>query len=208
MARYREPLCRLCRAERTKLFLKGHKCLTEKCPVERRLYPPGEHGRARRRILGYGLQLREKQKLKRYYGMSEKQFRFFFRRAVRKRGITGEHLLSMLERRLDNVIFIAGFSYSRAQARQLIAHGHVCVNGKKVDIPSFLVGKDDVISFQKKSAESEDLKALVESNKSKAVPGWVEVDWEKMQVRVLSSPSREHITLPVEEHMVVELYSK
>jgi len=208
MSRYREPLCRLCRSERTKLFLKGNKCLTEKCPVERRLYPPGEHGRTRRRILGFGLQLREKQKLKRYYEMSERQFRLFFRRAERRKGVTGEALLVMLERRLDNVLFIAGLSLSRAHARQLITHGHFQVNDKKVDIPSFLVNKNDVISFRNKSASNKTLRAVVDSNKSKTVPGWIEVDHEKMQAKILSFPTREDITFPVEEHMIVELYSK
>jgi len=208
MSRYREPLCRLCRSEKTKLFLKGDKCLSVKCPVERRLYPPGEHGRSRRRVLGFGLQLREKQKLKRYYEMSERQFRLFFRRVERKRGITGENLLIMLERRLDNVIFLAGFSLSRAHARQLITHGHFQVNEKKVNVPSFLVDKNDVISFRNKSASNETLKAIVDSNKNKTVPGWIEVDSEKIQAKILSFPSREDITIPVEEHMIVELYSK
>ncbi len=208
MSRYSEPICRLCRVERVKLFLKGSKCLSDKCPVERRLYAPGEHGRARRRILGYGLQLREKQKLKRYYGMSERQFRLFFRRAEQKKGITGENLLIMLERRLDNVIFVIGFSHSRAQARQLITHGHFRIDGRKVDIPSFLVSKGDVVSFKDGSGKQEELRAIVESNRTKQVPGWIEVDPEKMQARILNLPTREDVTLPVEEHMVVELYSK
>jgi len=191
-----------------KLFLKGSKCLSEKCPVERRPYPPGEHGRARRRILGYGIQLREKQRLKRYYGMTERQFRLFFQRAERKRGITGENLLTMLERRLDNVIFLTGFSHSRTHARQLITHGHYLVNDRKVNIPSFLVNKGDVVSFKEKSMKNEELKALVESNKNKAVPGWIEADPEKMEAKILSFPTREDITLPVEEHLVVELFSK
>ncbi len=208
MSRYREPVCRLCRGEKVKLFLKGSKCLSEKCPIERRLYPPGEHGRARRRIRGYGIQLREKQKLKRYYGMSERQFLLFFQRAEKKRGITGDNLLAMLERRLDNVVFITGFSHSRDHARQLINHGHFRVNEWKVDIPSFLVNKRDVITFREKSAKHEELKAIVDSNKSKTVPGWIEVDSEKMLVKILSFPEREDITFPVEEHLVVELYSK
>jgi len=208
MSRHKEAVCRLCRGEKVKLFLKGSKCLSEKCPIERRLYPPGEHGRARRRIMGYGLQLREKQKLKRYYGMSERQFRLFFHRSERKRGITGENLLAMLERRLDNVVFITGLSHSREHARQLINHGHFRVNEWKVNIPSFLVNKGDVISFRDKSAKHEELKAIVESNKNKTVPGWIEVNPEKMQAKILAFPSREDITFPVEEHMVVELYSK
>jgi small subunit ribosomal protein S4 len=208
MPRHRESVCRLCRAEKTKLFLKGSKCLSEKCPVERRPYPPGEHGRARRRILGYGIQLREKQKLKRYYGMSEKQFRLFFQRAERKRGITGENLLAMLERRLDSVVFLIGFSYSRDHARQLITHGHFRVNERKVDVPSFLVNKGDTVSLREKAMKREELKAIVESNKNKTVPGWMEVNWEKMEAKILSFPVREDITFPVEERLVVELYSK
>ncbi len=208
MSRYREPVCRLCRGEKVKLFTKGSKCLTDKCPVERRLYPPGEHGRRRRRVLGYGLQLREKQKLKRYYGMSEKQFRLFFQRAERKRGVTGENLLSMLERRLDNVIYLIGFSHSRSHARQLITHGHFRVNNWKVNVPSYLVSKGDNILFKDKSAKHEELKAIVSSNKSKTIPGWIDVDWESMQAKILDFPTREDITFPVEEHLVVELYSK
>jgi len=191
-----------------KLFLKGSKCLSEKCSAERRPYPPGEHGRARRRILGYGIQLREKQRLKRYYGMTERQFRIFFQRAERKRGITGENLLTMLERRLDNVVFLIGFSHSRAHSRQLITHGHYQVNDRKVNIPSFVVNKGDVVSFREKSTKNEELKALVESNKNKAVPSWIEADAEKMEAKILSFPTREDITLPVEEHLVVELFSK
>lgn len=208
MSRYRGADCRLCRVEKVKLFLKGSKCLSEKCSVERRPYPPGEHGRARRRILGYGIQLREKQRLKRYYGMTERQFRIFFQRAERKRGITGENLLTMLERRLDNVVFLIGFSHSKAHARQLITHGHYQVNDRKVNIPSFVVDKGDVVSFREKSTKNEELKALVESNKNKTVPGWIEVDAEKMEAKILSFPTREDITLPVEEHLVVELFSK
>lgn len=208
MSRYRGADCRLCRVEKVKLFLKGSKCLSEKCSVERRPYPPGEHGRARRRILGYGIQLREKQRLKRYYGMTERQFRIFFQRAERKRGITGENLLTMLERRLDNVVFLIGFSHSKAHARQLITHGHYQVNDRKVNIPSFVVDKGDVVSFREKSTKNEELKALVESNKNKTVPGWIEVDVEKMEAKILSFPTREDITLSVEEHLVVELFSK
>lgn len=208
MSRSRESVCRICRTERVKLFLKGSKCLTEKCSVERRPYPPGEHGRARRRILGYGIQLREKQKLKRYYCMSEKQFRLFFKRAVQKRGVTGENLLIMLERRLDNVVFLIGFSHSRAHARQLITHGHFRINGRKASIPSMLVNKGDVLSFRDKSKEHEELKAIVEFNKNKTVPGWLEVDRKKVETNILSFPTREDVTFPIEEHLVVELYSR
>jgi len=208
MSRYREPICRLCRVERTKLFLKGSKCLSEKCPLERRAYPPGEHGRRRRRILGYGIQLREKQKLKRYYSMTEKQFRLFFKRAEKKRGITGETLLSMLERRLDNVVFLLGFAHSRAHARQLITHGHFLINGHKAAVPSMLVKKDDIIFFCEKSAHHEEIKGIVESNKTKSIPGWISADFEKMQAKVVSLPTREDVSFPVEEHLIIELYSK
>lgn len=208
MSRYREPICRLCRVEKSKLFLKGNKCLTDKCPLERRAYPPGQHGRSRRRILGYGIQLREKQKLKRYYGMSEKQFRLFFERAERQKGITGETLLAMLERRLDNVVFLTGFAHSRAHARQLINHGHFLVNESRVTVPSFQVKAGDVVTFRERSAKSEDVKAMLEFHKNKAVPGWLEADWDGKTARIVALPTRADITMPVEEHMVVELYSK
>lgn len=208
MSRYREPICRLCRVEKSKLFLKGNKCLTDKCPLERRAYPPGQHGRSRRRILGYGIQLREKQKLKRYYGMSEKQFRLFFERAERQKGITGETLLAMLERRLDNVVFLTGFAHSRAHARQLINHGHFLVNESRVTVPSFQVKAGDVVTFRERSAKSEDVKAMLEVHKNKVVPGWLEADWDGKTARIVALPTRADITMPVEEHMVVELYSK
>jgi small subunit ribosomal protein S4 len=208
MSRYREPICRLCRVEKSKLFLKGNKCLTDKCPIERRAYAPGQHGRSRRRILGYGLQLREKQKLKRYYGMSEKQFHLFFQRAERQKGITGETLLAMLERRLDNVVFISGFAQSRAHGRQLINHGHFLVNETRVTVPSFQVKPGDAIIFRERSAKTEDIKAMLEAHKNKALPGWMEVDWASGTTRIVSLPTRADIQIPVEEHMVVELYSK
>jgi small subunit ribosomal protein S4 len=208
MSRYREPLCRLCRVEKTKLFLKGNKCLTDKCPVERRAYAPGQHGRARRRILGYGLQLREKQKMKRFYGMSEKQFRLFFDRAEAKKGVTGETLLQMLERRLDNLLYISGFAHSRAHARLLVTHGHMMINGARVAVPSYLVKAGEVVAFRERSAKSEDVKALLQSHAGKTVPGWLQVDRDGLQVRVMALPTRADVTLPVEEHMVVELYSK
>jgi len=194
--------------ERTKLFLKGDKCLSEKCPVERRAYAPGQHGRARKRVLGYGIQLREKQKLKRFYGMTERQFRLFFKRAERQKGITGENLLSMLERRLDNVIYILGFARSRSQARQLITHGHFLINGKKVTIPSFLVSEGDQLNLRPRSAEYADIKEMISQNRNKTIPGWLAVDWDNMSARIASLPTRADITLPVEEHYVVELYSK
>jgi small subunit ribosomal protein S4 len=208
MAKYQGADCRLCRVEKNKLYFKGAKCLTDKCPLERRAYAPGQHGRTRKRVLGYAIQLREKQKLKRFYGMSEEQFRFFFERAERQKGVTGENLLSMLERRLDNVVFLLGFSLSRGHARQLIGHGHFRLNDHKSDIPSALVKPGDVISFRPRSAKSEDTQAVVASNRSKTVPGWLEVDWDNMKGRVVGLPKRQDVTLPVEEHLVVELYSK
>ncbi len=208
MARNNGPDCRLCRAEKTKLFLKGNKCMTDKCPIERRGYPPGQHGRARKRMLGYSLQLREKQKVKRFYGMTEEQFLLFFKRAERQSGITGDNLLSMLERRLDNAVFLLGMSLSRAHARQLISHGHFYVNDHKVNIPSALVKAGDVVSFKERSVKSEDIKAVVESNKTKQVPGWLQADWNNLKGRVVSIPTRQDVTVPVEEHLIVELYSK
>lgn len=208
MGRKREKVCRLCRVEKTKLFLKGSKCLTDKCPLERKSYPPGEHGRRRRRILGYGIQIREKQKLKRYYGMSERQFRLFFKRAEKKKGVTGEILLSMLERRLDNVLFLAGFSHSRAHATQLIAHGHVRKNDRKASVPSMQVDKGDIITFKNSTKNKSEIKAIVEYNENKSVPGWLEVDRENMQINIVSLPTREDVPMDVEEHLVVELYSR
>ena len=208
MARNSDPNCRLCRVEKTKLYFKGHKCLTEKCPVERRAYAPGEHGRARKRILGYAIQLREKQKLKRFYGMNEEQFRLFFKRAERQRGVTGDNLLSMLERRLDNVVFLMGFAPSRAQARQLIAHGHFRVNDQRVNIPSFQVKAGDVVGFRERSAANENLKAFVEASRSKSMPAWLAVEWEALRGRIQALPTRADVQIPVEEHLVVELYSK
>jgi len=203
-----QNVCRRCRVEKTKLFLKGNKCLTDKCPVERRAYAPGQHGRARRRILGYGIQLREKQKLKRYFGMTEKQFRLFFKRAEQKKGITGENLLVALERRLDNVVYLMGFSESRSQARLLINHGHFLVNERRVNVPSYPVEVGNVIAFGERSVQSKYLKAMVDGHKGKTLPGWLEVDRDSMTGRVLALPTRANVTLPVEEHLVVELYSK
>jgi small subunit ribosomal protein S4 len=208
MSRYREPICRLCRVEKAKLFLKGNKCLTDKCPIERRAYAPGQHGRSRRRILGYGIQLREKQKMKRYYGMSEKQFHLFFTRAERQKGITGETLLSMLERRLDNVVFVSGFAHSRAHARQLVNHGHFMVNETRTTIPSLLVKPGDIVAYRERSAKAEEVKALLDLHKTKAVPSWLEIDGGASKIRITALPSRADIQLPVEEHMIVELYSK
>lgn len=208
MARYGEAVCRQCRVERTKLFLKGEKCFSEKCPVERRAYAPGQHGRARKRILGFGIQLREKQKLKRYYGMTERQFRLFFERAEMKKGITGENLLTMLERRLDNVVYLMGLAASRRHGRQLISQAHYLVNDRKVTVPSFLVSEGDVITFRPRSAQSAKMKELVERNRNKTVPGWIEMDWDNLKGKITALPTRQDVTLPIEEHYIVELYSK
>lgn len=208
MSESNNAACRRCRVEKTKLFLKGDKCLSNKCPVERRAYAPGQHGRLRRRILGYGIQLREKQKLKRFYGMSERQFRLFFKRAEQQKGITGENLLGLLERRLDNVVYLAGFAASRAQARLLVAHGHLQVNGRRTTSPSRPVDKEDMVIFRENSAKRPGLQAGVEAHRNKTVPGWLEVDWDRLQARVVSLPTRADVTIPVEEHLVVELYSK
>jgi small subunit ribosomal protein S4 len=208
MSRHGDPVCRQCRVEKTKLFLKGDKCQSEKCPVERRGYAPGQHGRARKRILGYGLQLREKQKLKRFYGMTERQFRLFFRRAEQQKGITGENLLAMLERRLDNVVYITGFARSRTHGRQLISHGHFSLNQRKVTVPSLIVDAGDEVKIRPRSAQHEDIKRVVDQNKNKTVPSWIAVDWDNMTVKIAALPTRQDITLPVEEHYIVELYSK
>jgi small subunit ribosomal protein S4 len=208
MSRHGDPVCRQCRVEKSKLFLKGDKCESEKCPVERRGYAPGQHGRARKRILGYGLQLREKQKLKRFYGMTERQFRLFFRRAERQKGITGENLLAMLERRLDNVVYVTGFARSRTHGRQLICHGHFSVNQRKVTVPSFIVDAGDEVKIRPRSAQVADIKQVVDQNKNKTVPSWIAVDWDNMIVKIAARPTRQDITLPVEEHYIVELYSK
>lgn len=208
MARYQKPDCRLCRIEKTKLFLKGNKCLTDKCPLERRPFAPGQHGRMRKRVLGYALQLREKQKLKRYYCMSEQQFRLFFKRAEQQKGVTGENLLVMLERRLDNVVFLMGLAQSRSHARQMITHGHILVNDRKVTVPSYLVKAGDLVALKEKSAQNENFRAVVEANRTKTLPGWLQVDWDNYQARIVALPTRQDVTIPVEEHLVVELYSK
>lgn len=208
MARYKEAVCRLCRREETKLFLKGERCFTEKCAFDRRPYPSGEHGRRRRRSTGFALQLREKQKAKRIYGVLENQFHRYYEMASRKKGKTGEILLQFLERRLDNVVYRMGFALSRREARQLIAHGHITVNGRKVDIPSYLVEPGEVISLTERGKKVERIKEAISSSFRPRVPSWLEVDTEKMEGRVLALPTREDIDVPLEEHLIVELYSK
>ncbi len=205
MARYTGPVCRLCRRERMKLFLKGPKCDTMKCPIERRPYPPGLHGRGRIRESEYMLQLREKQKARRIYGVLEKQFRNLYAEAARQKGITGENLLRMLEQRLDNVVFRAGYASSRNQARQWVRHGHVLVNGKRVTIPSFMVRKDDVIDMAPKAQEMIVLRHNLDTI-DRQVPMWLDVTDGKTTVRDL--PLRDQIDVPVREQLIVELYSK
>ena len=210
MGKYNGPLCRLCRAEGTKLFLKGKRCLTDKCSVERRNYPPGHRGsRISFRKSNYKLQLREKQKVKRFYGVGERQFRIFFRKAAQRKGITGENLLGTLELRLDNVLYRMNMAYSRAHARQLIRHGHVVVNGKKVSIPSYILKLNDEVTFKEKAKENENIKTMLEAVKGLVdIPGWLVVDEEKNSGKVHSIPTREDVSLVVEEHLIVELYSK
>ena len=208
MARYTESVCRLCRREGMKLFLKGDRCFKDKCAIERRNYPPGQHGRRRSKLLGYGIQLREKQKVKRIYGLLERPFRLTFQRAERRKGITGANLLQELERRLDNVVYSLGFAASRAQARQLVRHGHVTVNGKKVTIPSFRVSKGYVVAIKDKSRSNEQIKASVETARARGVPAWLDLSPETFSGTVLELPNREDIKLPIQEQLIVELYSK
>ena len=208
MARHTEAVCRLCRREGMKLFLKGDRCFKEKCAFERRGYAPGQHGRRRSKIQGYGIQLREKQKVKRMYGVLEKQFRNYFARAAKGKGITGSNLLQFLERRLDNVVYRLGFASSRSMARQLVAHGHIRVNGRKVDIPSQLVNAGDVIALREKSRKNEEIKICLDTAEGRGVPGWMELDAAAFQGTVRQLPSREDITMPIQEQLIVELYSK
>ena len=210
MARYTGPACRLCRREGTKLFLKGERCFSDKCAVARRGQAPGQHGAGsgRKRVKEYGLQLREKQKAKRYYGILEKQFKTYFVKADRKPGQTGENLLTTIERRLDNVVYRMGMAESRREARQLVLHGHFRVNGKKVDIPSFIVSKGDVITLKDSSRKSEKIKMLIENISARQVPAWLDVDKENVQATVAALPTRADVDYPFEEHLIVELYSK
>ena len=208
MARYKDEQCRICRREAQKLFLKGSRCYTDKCSVTRRNYAPGEHGQGKKKISEYGTQLREKQKTKAFYGVGEKQFRKYFEMAENKKGITGENLLQILESRLDNVVYRLGFGTSRAQARQLVNHGHFEVNGKKVDIPSYLIKAGDVITVREIKKDNKTIKENLEVNAARPVPEWLEKDADKMQGKVLRLASREDVDIPVEEHLIVELYSK
>lgn len=208
MARYIEPVCRLCRRQGGKLYLKGDRCYSNKCSFDRHSYVPGEHGQGRQKVSKYGLQLREKQKAKRIYGVLESQFRRYFARAEKERGITGENLLRLLERRLDNAVFRLGMASSRSQARQLVRHGHFSVNGRRVDIPSYLVKPGDVIAVRERSKKMPLFQGLAESLQGRSVPDWLELDAENLQGRVVALPTREHIDIPLEEHLIVELYSR
>jgi small subunit ribosomal protein S4 len=209
MARYTGPVCRLCRREGLKLFLKGERCYTGKCAIDRRAYAPGQHGQARaKKATEYGLQLREKQKARRFYGVMEKQFRHYFDEAARRKGVTGENLLSLLERRLDNVVFQLGFASSRPEARQLVSHGHFTVNGKKVNIPSYSVRAGEVVAVREGSKGSPRMKQLIENLGSRSVPGWLSLDANAVAGTVVALPTREDIQTPIQEHLIVEKYSR
>ncbi len=208
MARYTGPVCKLCRREGKKLFLKGERCYTGKCALERRAYAPGQHGQSRKKATEYGLQLRAKQQAKRYYGIQESQFYKYFVMAERKQGVTGENLLRICESRLDNVVYLLGWANSRAEARQLVTHSHYKVNGKKVNIPSYLLKAGDEIAIADKSKESEKIKATVAANEARPVPQWLDRNAEALTAKVIALPTREQIEVPVEEHLIVELYSK
>jgi small subunit ribosomal protein S4 len=191
-----------------KLYLKGDKCYSNKCPMEKRAFAPGQHGQRRTKLSEYGIQLREKQKAKRIYGIMEKQFRNYFEIAAKKQGITGENLLQLLELRLDNVVYRLGLAASRKEARQLVLHGHYLVNGKKVNIPSYQMSEGDMIQVVEKSRKSDKFKAIVESTSSKVTPKWLEVDFEKLEGKVVALPARDDIDLNIEDHLIVELYSR
>ena len=209
MARYNGPVCRLCRREGMKLFLKGERCYTEKCAIEKRNMPPGQHGRLRKaKMVGYGVQLREKQKVKRIYGVLEDQFRRYFEQAERTRGgITGETLLQLLERRLDNAVYRLGLATSRPQARQLVRHGHFLVNGKKVDVPSYSLKSGDTVTVRETSRQNPTILHATEEVKGRGIPEWLSLEGE-LGGKVVSMPTREQINLPVQEQLIVELYSK
>jgi len=208
VGRYIGSVCRLCRREGNKLFLKGSRCFTEKCAIERRSYSPGQHGQARPRISEYQIQLREKQKLKRMYGLLERQFSGYFKKAARKKGITGENLLQLLERRMDNVVYRMGFCSSRKEARQMVNHGHFRVNGRKVDVASFLVKDGDVVELKQASRQLPQAQASLTAAEGRGTPQWLELDKANFKGRVKTMPTKEDLTVPVNEHLVVELYSR
>lgn len=209
MATYRGPVCRLCRREGMKLYLKGERCFKESCAIEKRNFVPGQHGKSRRsKIVGYGLQLREKQKVRRIYGVLERQFRNYFEKASRQKGMTGGNLLTMLERRLDNAVYRLGFASSRSQSRQLVGHGHILVNSRKVNIPSFVIKPGDVVSVKEKSQKVSNIVAAVEMVGGRGVPDWLELDSSNYSGKVLTLPKRDNVNLPVQERLIVEFYSK
>ena len=208
MARYIGALCRICRREGEKFFLKGDRCYTEKCAVERRKYPPGQHGQGYRKLSDYGFQLREKQKVRKTYGLLERQFRRYFYDAERKKGITGEVLLQLIEGRLDNIVYRMGFAPNRRRARQLVSHGHILVNGKKVNLPSYAVKEGDLIEVKESSKNIPEIVDSLSRSEHRGIPAWVEVDGVNLKGKVLRIPSRDEIQLPVQEQLIVELYSK
>ena len=208
MARYTQSVCRLCRRENLKLFLKGERCYTEKCAVDRRSYAPGQHGQSRKKVSDYGAQLREKQKVRRIYGLLENQFRITFKKADQQKGITGENLLALLERRLDNIVYRLGFANSRNEARQLVLHGHFRVNHSKVNIPSYLVKPGDAIELREKSKKVVRILEALEGVARRGVPQWLELDKDELKGQVKALPHREDITIPIQEKLIVELYSK
>ena len=208
MARYTGAVCRLCRREGQKLFLKGERCYSEKCSMNIRAYAPGQHGQGRKKSSEYGLQLRAKQKARRFYGVQEGQFAHYFEVAARKTGVTGTNLLKILESRLDNVVYRVGFASSRKEARQLVGHGHYEVNGKRVDIASYLLKAGDVVTICEKSRGLEKIKAVVEANSARPVPAWIDVNRDNLEAKIIALPERDQIDAPVEEQLIVELYSK
>jgi small subunit ribosomal protein S4 len=209
LARYRDAVCRLCRREGMKLFLKGQRCLSDKCAIEKRNFAPGQHGKSRRpKVIGYGLQLREKQKARRIYGILESQFRAYIEKAAKTKGITGENLLSMLERRLDNTVYRLGLATSRAEARQLVRHSHIRVAGRTVNIPSFQVAPGHEIEVRESSKQKVSIQRAVDLSGGRNIPSWLEFNREKMAGKVISLPKREDINFPLQEQMIVELYSK
>jgi small subunit ribosomal protein S4 len=208
LARYRESVCRLCRRENLKLFLKGDRCYSDKCAFDRRSFAPGQHGQKRGKFSDYGIQLREKQKVKRLYGLSEKQFRMLFQKADSKKGITGTNLLIYLETRLDNVVYKLGFVSSRTQGRHLVRHGHFNVNGKRVDIPSFIVKPGDIIEVREKSKAVQAINDALDAVVRRGLPSWIEIEKENYKGIIKTLPARDDITMPIQEQLIVELYSK
>ena len=208
MARYTGPSCRVCRREGENLFLKGERSYTDKCSVTRRQYAPGQHGQSKKKLSEYGVQLREKQKAKKFYGVLESQFRKYFELAAKTRGMTGENLLKILETRFDNIVYRLGYARSRSEARQLVRHGHFSINGRKVDIPSYILKPNDLIEVREGSKGDEIFKEILESTESKVVPAWLSADHDNLKGSVVAAPAREDVDLPVQEHMIVELYSK